>query len=103
MRSAKYGARPTFELHLDLEAVRARGAGNAPAQPRMHGEDGIDRTLDGLQLGLQPRIAAGVELRHPGVGERAAGVRLDARGLAAHRLADEDPHALFGLMAQPLR
>ena len=42
--------------------------------------------------------AARIEVHtgHPGVGQWLAGVRLDARGFAAHRLADEGGHAFFG-------
>jgi hypothetical protein len=60
----------------------------------MHGAHGLNGAFDRLQLGLQQRVAARVKRGHPGVGQRLAGVRLDARGLAAHRLANEDPHAL---------
>ena len=61
----------------------------------MHGTHGIHRTGDGLQARLQFGIAAGVELGHPGIGERLAGVRFNASGFAAHGFADEDLHAVL--------
>ena len=54
---------------------------------------GIQRAVDGLQLGAQQLVAPGVETRHPFVGQRLAGARFDQRGLAAHGAADEVAHA----------
>ena len=84
------------QLHLDLETVGPRGTGNAPVMVGVHALDGAVDVLDGGELRLQRGVAACVEGRHPFVGQRAAGVVLNARRLAAHRLADEEAHALFG-------
>jgi hypothetical protein len=83
------------ELHLHLGTVRTRGAGNATVAQRMNLPDRFQRTIDGHQLGTQGGIAALVELGHPGIGQRLAGMGLDHGRLAAHRLADEVARALL--------
>jgi len=82
------------QLHLHLEAVRARGAGDAPTHPEMGCRDGPVGAVDGGQLLAQGLVAAFVERGQPVVGQRPAGARRDQGALVTHRLADKGGHAL---------
>ena len=90
------------QLHQHLGLVRAAGHGDLAAQQGMALLHGGDRAGDGLQVGVQPLVAQGVEGGHPGIGERLAGFAFDASGFAAHGFADEDLQAL-GLRNGPAR
>ena len=83
------------ELHLHLGTVRTGGAGNASIAQCMNPPDRFQCAVDGHQLGTQRSIAALVELCHPGIGQRLAGMGLDHGRLAAYRFADEVTRALF--------
>jgi hypothetical protein len=77
-----------------MPAIGPRGAGDAPTRVAVRSHHHFQRSMHRLQLGAQPGITPGVERAHPVFGERLAGFGLDARALVAHRLADEDLHAL---------
>ena len=77
--------------------------GNAPTQARVRiGGHSVERTVNGLQPGLQPLLRRCRTLpsrRH----RWFAGVRLDGKRPAAHGFADEDLHAVLRALMAPAR